>query len=275
MRILCRGFGDAHAALVAGGLALALTSCPAPNDPNGVDGRDFITRIFQASAECFPTFLAQAEPIFLDAQVRAQIDVAVDTFNRDLADAKVEFSRAAYDQCLKAADDRECDAINASSGACASVFRGKLNPGEVCAEGVECATGLSCFQDRDACGDCRVIAVEGRDCTAANCESGTFCNDSHVCQRKPEPQKVHEGDACSLATGCGGLLLGSPARPTPACPSTSSTWAPRAGSPRRPRNSASTARRCTPASATSARRGPSSASPATATAPATPPWPRV
>ncbi len=188
-------------------VAVVVLSCAScPEDPP--DARAFITALFQASVVCAPSFLAQAEPVFLDAQSRAQIEIAVGTFDRDLQNDKVAFDRASYDACLAAAGDNDCETISAANGPCATVFEGKVDGGGVCAESVECAAGLSCFQDRDACGTCTTIAIEGTSCADHNCADGDFCDDTQVCRAKPAPASFSEGDACSLATGCGGVLSG-------------------------------------------------------------------
>lgn len=189
-------------------LGLSLASCPAPEAP--VDARLFIDTIFEASVECFPSFLAEAEPVFLEAQARAQIEAAIVTFERQRADPDVEFSRAAYDLCLEVARARDCDQIGADSGPCASVFRGLLADGDVCAENVQCGTQLSCVQEAGACGVCRPLAIAGEDCSAANCASGLFCDESGepACRTQPEARTFNLDEPCTAQLGCGGLLVG-------------------------------------------------------------------
>jgi hypothetical protein len=186
---------------------MAAASCPAPEE--GVDARAFVNEIFDASVVCFPSFLAEAEPIFLEAQARAQIDAAVAMFERQIADPDVEFSRAAYDRCFDVARERECDLLQGDESPCASVFVGKLSDGDVCAENVQCATSLSCVQDQDACGVCRPIAIAGESCADNNCTSGTFCDeDTQLCRTQPDSIVFAVDSECSGAQGCGGLSAG-------------------------------------------------------------------
>jgi hypothetical protein len=184
---------------------LVLASCPAEETP--VDPRGFLQEVFRASVACFPSFLGEAEPVFLTAKVDAELEVAVASFERNLDNENVTFVRAAYDRCLEAAKNDDCAVLDDDDGPCATVFRGELNVDEVCAEGTECAPGLSCFQDLDACGVCRPLAVIGDDCTASSCVDGAAC-DGTVCQPEPEPSSFAEGDLCSLASGCGGVVSG-------------------------------------------------------------------
>lgn len=190
-------------------MASSLASCPAADD-SPVDASAFINAIFDASVECFPSFLAEAEPVFLQAQARAQIEAGVVTFERQRADPDVEFSRAAYDLCLAIARARDCDQLGSDAGPCASVFRGRLADGEVCAENVQCGTQLSCVQEAAACGVCRPLAIAGEDCSEANCASGLFCDQSSepVCRSQPEGRTFSLGEACTAQQGCGGLLVG-------------------------------------------------------------------
>lgn len=181
-----------------------LASCPA-EEP--VDSRAFIEEIFRASVVCFPSFLAEAEPVFLRAQVEAQLEIAVANFERNLENEAVEFSRGAYDACLQATAANDCEAISADDGVCASVFRGTLDEDEACAEPVECAPGLSCFQERDQCGVCRPLAVTGDSCADRPCVDGDFCEEG-ICRRQPEPSSFAAGDACTPQPGCGGVLSG-------------------------------------------------------------------
>lgn len=197
------------------------TSCPAPEE--GVDARAFINEIFDAGVVCFPTFLAEAEPIFLEAQASAQIEAAVATFERQLDDPDVEFSRAAYDRCLEVARDRQCGLLQGDASPCASVFVGTLDDGAVCAENVQCATSLSCVQERDACGVCRPVAIVGESCAENNCVSGAICDqDTQLCRTQPESIVFAAGSECSAAQGCGGLSNGlvcivQPNQPTGVC----------------------------------------------------------
>src|SRR4051812_27032280 len=110
--------------VVVGVVGAALLSSLSCVDPPGA--RELITTIFNADVVCFPTFLAQAEPVFLDAQARAQIEIGVSTFNRDLNNTNVTFDRASYDACLHAAQNNDCDELSNPAGACATVFKGKL-----------------------------------------------------------------------------------------------------------------------------------------------------
>ncbi|OGQ18074.1 MAG: hypothetical protein A2138_03010 [Deltaproteobacteria bacterium RBG_16_71_12] len=185
-------------------LAVSCLSCPA-EEP--VDARAFIEALLGASTACEGSFLAQAEPVFVEAQLAAQVEVSIASFERNLDNDKVEFSRPAYNACLAAARARECDTLQSETGPCSSVFRGTLDVDETCAEAVECAPGLSCFQERDQCGVCRPNAVTGDACADRNCESGAFC-DQGTCVAEPAPAQFEEGDACVAASGCGGVLSG-------------------------------------------------------------------
>ncbi len=186
-------------------LAVGAASCPA-EEP--VDARAFVNEIFDASVVCFPSFLAEAEPVFLQAQALAQIDAAVATFERQIEDPDVEFSRAAYDRCFEVAIDRDCDLLQGDESPCASVFVGKLSDGDVCAENVQCASSLSCVQAPDDCGVCRPIAIAGESCTDNNCTSGTFCDDNDLCRTQPDSIVFAVDSQCSGAQGCGGLSAG-------------------------------------------------------------------
>src|SRR4051812_30155177 len=95
---------------VVGVVGAAMVASVSWEDPT--DGRESITAIFNADVVCFPTFLAQAEPVFLDAQARAQIEIGVSTFNRDLNNTNVTFDRASYDACLHAAQNNDCDELS-------------------------------------------------------------------------------------------------------------------------------------------------------------------
>lgn len=185
-------------------LLALLPSCPAEE---AVDGRAFIEALLGASSACEDSFLARAEPVFVEAQLAAQVEVSIQTFERNLANPKVEFSRPAYNACLTAARAEECATLSSETGPCSSVFRGKLDADETCAEAVECAPGLSCFQERDQCGVCRPNAVTGDTCADRNCESGAFCDDG-TCAAEPSPTQYAEGDTCAAASGCGGMLTG-------------------------------------------------------------------
>ena len=207
-----------RAALVM--IALAAAACPAPEE--GVDARAFVNEIFDASVVCFPSFLAEAEPVFLRAQALAQIDAAVATFNRQIADPNVEFSRAAYDRCFDVARARDCDLLQGDESPCTSVFVGRLSDGDVCAENVQCASTLSCVQEQAACGVCRPIAILGESCADNNCTSGTFCDDNELCRTQPDSIVFDVGTQCSAAQGCGGLSAGlvcviEPNQPTGTC----------------------------------------------------------
>lgn len=186
-------------------LALVVAaSCPAEE---AVDARTFIEAMLSASTACEDSFLARAEPIFLDAQVQAQVEISIVAFERNLENANVEFSRPAYNACLAAARAQDCATLQSDTGPCGSVFRGRLEVDETCAEGVECAPGLSCYQERDQCGACRPNAVVGDTCADRNCQSGAFC-DEGTCRSEPSPAQFNEGDVCVPASGCGGVLSG-------------------------------------------------------------------
>jgi hypothetical protein len=188
-------------------VVMVCASCPAPEE--GVDARAFINEIFDAGVVCFPTFLAEAEPVFLEAQALAQIEAAVQTFERQIADPDVEFSRAAYDRCLEVARDRDCELLQGNESPCSSVFVGRLGDGDVCAENVQCGLGLSCVQERDACGVCRTIAIVGESCAENNCVEGALCDeDTQLCRTQPESLVFAVGSECSGAQGCGGLANG-------------------------------------------------------------------
>ena len=188
-------------------LSLALLLCASCPSEQPVDARAFIEAMLAASTACEDSFLARAEPTFLEAQVQAQVEVSIASFERNLANAQVEFSRPAYNACLAAAQAEDCATLRSETGPCGSVFRGRVDVDQTCAEGVECAPGLSCFQERDQCGVCRPIAVVGDTCADRTCESGAYC-DEGTCAAEPTPTQFHEGDACVPASGCGGVLSG-------------------------------------------------------------------
>ena len=196
--------GNGMRALPALMVLLLGAACPA-EEP--VDARVFIEALLGASAACEDSFLAQAEPVFVDAQVQAQVEVSIASFERNLGNEQVEFSRPAYNACLAAARAEECATLQSDTGPCNSVFRGRLDAEEVCAEAVECAPGLSCYQERDACGVCRPNAVPGDTCADRNCAGGSYC-DEGTCRAEPAPTQFKEGDECVPASGCGGVLSG-------------------------------------------------------------------
>lgn len=181
-----------------------VTGCPA-EEP--VDGRAFMEALLGASTACEDSFLARAEPLFFEAQAQAQLEISIAAFERNLANEQVEFSRPAYNACLAAARANDCDTLARDTGPCGSVFRGRVDVDETCAESVECAPGLSCFQERDQCGVCRPNAVVGDTCADRNCASGAFC-DEGTCRAEPSPAQFREGDPCVPASGCGGVLSG-------------------------------------------------------------------
>ncbi|MCC7073088.1 MAG: hypothetical protein IT383_17330 [Deltaproteobacteria bacterium] len=186
------------------GMLVLLAACPA-EEP--VDAHAFIGELLAATAACEESFLADAEPIFVEAQLAAQVEIAIVGFERNHANLKVEFSRPAYNACLAAARARECATLTSDTGPCNSVFRGRLNVDETCAEAAECAPGLSCFQERDQCGVCRNNAVVGDTCADRNCAQGGYC-DNGTCVAEPTPARFAEGDTCAPASGCGGVLSG-------------------------------------------------------------------
>lgn len=190
--------------LVVGSLTLVVAACPA-EEP--VDARVFMEALLAATSACEDSFLVDAEPVFVEAQLAAQVETAIVTFERNHANPQVEFSRPAYNACLAAARARECAELQSDTGPCNSVFRGRADVEEACAEAVECAPGLSCFQERDQCGVCRNTAVLGDTCTDRNCAGGAWC-DEGSCVAEPTPAQFAVGDTCAPASGCGGLLTG-------------------------------------------------------------------
>jgi hypothetical protein len=184
-------------------LLFVLCSCPEEE----VDPRAFVEEAFRASVVCEPTFLAQAEPIFLRAQAEAQIEISVAGFERSLENEHVTFSRAAYDACFSAAKNNDCEVLDDAKGPCAKIFVGKLDDGDTCAEKVECADGLSCFQDRDACGVCRPLALAGESCADRNCVNDAVCGPDDICVPKPDNESFEEGGPCQN-NNCGGVLTG-------------------------------------------------------------------
>jgi hypothetical protein len=202
-----RRLASARASLLLA-VATALASCPLA-EPDEVDARAFIEELFRANFVCAPSFLGEAEPTFVRARGEAQVDVAVATFTRHLANDRVTFRRSAYDACLEAARRNDCPIVRDEEGPCADIFQGTLDEDAVCAEDVECGPGLSCFQERDACGVCKPLAVTGDSCAESDCIKSDFCDrDTSVCRRKPELDTFVQGQPCSPQPGCGGLLTG-------------------------------------------------------------------
>src|SRR5262245_13884305 len=98
-------------------LALTVSSCPADDTPpDDADARAFINALLAASAACDSGFLDEAEPIFVQAQVDAQVEIAIANFERNLANEHVQFVRVAYDQCFAAANDNDCGALQQDQG---------------------------------------------------------------------------------------------------------------------------------------------------------------
>ncbi len=185
-------------------LLVLATACPL-EEP--VDARVFMEALMAATAACEDSFLVRAEPRFVEAQLAAQVETAIASFERNARNPQVEFSRPAYNACLSAARARDCATLQSDTGPCGSVFRGRADVEQTCAESAECAPGLSCFQERDQCGVCRNNAVEGDACADRNCASGAWC-DQGTCAAEPTAAVYVEGDTCAPASGCGGLQTG-------------------------------------------------------------------
>ena len=202
--VLGVGQGRAARPLITA-IAFVMASCdPAPV----VDAHAFASALLDATTACEEPFLRQAEPIFFEAQLAAQKQVVEARFADNRANPHVTFSEGAYGACLAAAEAGDCTTLADDAGPCAQVFVGTLGPGDTCAQSVECGGNTSCFQARDACGDCRPAAGLGAGCADQNCGEGLYCTVALVCEPEPSPATFADGDPCNTTVGCGGVTTG-------------------------------------------------------------------
>jgi hypothetical protein len=117
----------------------------------------------------------------------------------DLAAPGVTVTDAQLSACLDAYKALSCDdLLGGGARASACEFKGSVAAGAACGTGPQCVTG-SCYKGTGDCGKCTARAASGGDCSAAECESGLYCNAAKKCAAYAKA-----GEACSADTRCGG-----------------------------------------------------------------------